>query len=318
MATCGLEKVHDGNDAGVDIVFLHGLRGNIAETWTKDGVLWPAKVLPNDVERSRIFLFGYDSGITHRDQSQVQKKEIHSDADDLCARLEAERSRTKTEDRPVIFIAHSLGGLVAAQVLVHGERREEASSARAITRNLRGMIFLGTPFRGSGSARPAEKIRKVMDFFGVDTQQDTLKLLGSDSERLDELTRAFPDVLNKRRVSQNPADQIQAFFYYEMKKTTWGIVKVQIVEPESAQLPGCGDAAPIDTNHIEICKYTSDEDHGYRLVVSAIAKSLQPVKRAAEAGSVTKTVNVSDNAKIINNAMESIHIQRQDFRFGDK
>ena len=74
-----------------------------------------------------------------------------------------------------------------------------------------------------------------MNFFGVETQQHTLNLLGRDSERLDELTRAFPDVLNKRRMSQDPADQIQAFFFYETKKTKWGAVRVQVSDYYTAQ-----------------------------------------------------------------------------------
>ena len=68
----------------------------MTETWTKDGVLWPRDLLPKDIPNSRVFLFGYDSGITHRDQSTVTKTEIHSDAEDLCAKLAAERSATKT------------------------------------------------------------------------------------------------------------------------------------------------------------------------------------------------------------------------------
>jgi hypothetical protein len=226
----------------------------MTETWTKNGVLWPKELLPKDVPKSRISLFGYDTGITHWDQNEVQRTEIHSDADDLCARLDAERSKTNTvsrsslpfrslfslslindqrstvshqalssltgikKDRPIIFIAHSLGGLVAAQILVHGDRREEASIARGITKGLRGLIFLGTPFRGSGSAKPAECIRRVLSYFHL-TQQDTLKLLGPDSERLDELTLAFAETLGKRRSSQKPEDQISAFFFFETKPT---------------------------------------------------------------------------------------------------
>lgn len=66
------------------------------KTWTKDGVLWPKNLLPKDVPESRIFLFGYDSSITQQNQSTITKTEIHSDADDLCAKLAAERSSTKT------------------------------------------------------------------------------------------------------------------------------------------------------------------------------------------------------------------------------
>lgn len=70
------------------------------KTWTKDGVLWPAEVLPKDLPDSRIFLFGYDSGITHRNREDVTKTEIHSDADDLCAKLTAERSMSHTVSEP--------------------------------------------------------------------------------------------------------------------------------------------------------------------------------------------------------------------------
>jgi len=68
----------------------------MTETWTKNGVLWPKELLPKDVPKSRIFLFGYDTGITHWDQNEVQSTEIHSDADDLCAKLDAVRSKDST------------------------------------------------------------------------------------------------------------------------------------------------------------------------------------------------------------------------------
>ncbi|RKK63859.1 hypothetical protein BFJ69_g16852 [Fusarium oxysporum] len=300
MSRYGLMQVHDGENAKVDVVFLHGLRGDREETWTQDGVLWPKDLLPQDIPESRIFLFGYDTGITHRDQSSVTKTEIHSDAEDLCAKLAAERSNTNTvrdpefqasstyymlllaadcreqEDRPIIFIAHSLGGLVAAQIVVHGEQRTEDSRTKSITKNLRGMIFLGTPFQGSSAAKPAEIARRILKFFGIDTQEHTLKLLGVDSERLDELTKAFPNVLNKRRTSKDPKDRIEAFFFYETLKTGWGRGSIQVVEADSAQLPGCGEAAPIRADHVKICKFKTVKDEGYSVVVAAIRKVMLP------------------------------------------
>lgn len=78
------------------IIFLHGLRGSMESTWSKDTVLWPRDLLPKDVPKARVYLFGYDSGITHRDQANVTKTEIHSDSDDLCAKLDAERSSSNT------------------------------------------------------------------------------------------------------------------------------------------------------------------------------------------------------------------------------
>ncbi|RBA13213.1 hypothetical protein FPRO05_13640 [Fusarium proliferatum] len=228
MAQYGLLEVHNGENAQVDIVFLHGLRGDREKAWTKNGVIWPKDLLPDDIPASRIFLFGYDTNITSAGRSGVSKTEIHGDAEDVCAKLAAERLSTQTVDRPIILVAHSLGGLVAAQILVHGEHKPENSAEASIARNVRGMIFLGTPFRGSSVAKPAEVVRRVLNLFKVDTQQQTLKLLGVDSERLDELTRAFPEILNKRRSSKDTNYRIDAFFFYETLKTKWGIGSIQV------------------------------------------------------------------------------------------
>lgn len=180
------------------------------------------------------------------------------------------------EDRPIIIVSHSLGGLVAAQLFVHGEQGNEGSSAKNIVRNIRGLIFLGTPFRGSVLGGPAESARKILKWIGVETQEQTLKLLGVDSEPLKELTRAFANMLNKRRTSKDTNDKIDAFFFYETLPTKIGLRYVQIVQPESAQLPGCGDNVPIRANHRDICKFTSNEDEGYGIVVAAITKILAP------------------------------------------
>lgn len=131
-------------------------------------------------------------------------------------------------DRPIIFVAHSLGGLVAAQILVHGEQSHSGSAAQAISKNLRGLIFLGTPFRGAKVAKPAEIARRILESFSIDTQKDTLKLLGVDSKPLDELTRAFANVLNKRRSSKDESDAIEATFFYETLKTRVGMGSVQV------------------------------------------------------------------------------------------
>lgn len=80
----------------ISIVFLHGLRGNTFDTWVKDGVLWPKDLLAEDISDSRIFLFGFDSAITHLNQGDVTLTELESDAEDLCGKLAAERARTGT------------------------------------------------------------------------------------------------------------------------------------------------------------------------------------------------------------------------------
>ncbi|KAI0436816.1 Alpha/Beta hydrolase protein [Xylaria telfairii] len=290
----GLIKIHEGKDPQVDIVFLHGLRGHPKDTWTKEGVLWPKELLATDIPASRIFLFGYDTRVVSISNPAVANTDSHSDAEDVCAKLAAERNDIKG-DRPIIFIAHSLGGLVAAQILLHGEQRELSSIAKSITKNLRGLIFLGTPFRGSKHAKLPEIVRKVVDFWGKPTQQRTLKLLNPDSEKLDELTRAFPEVLNRRRTSNDPTDKIRAYFFFETLSTSAFGISIKVVEPESAQIPGCGDCVPIRADHISICKFKTKEDEGYAVVINAIKDTLR--NAAVKKSESTKSINFYDQSR---------------------
>jgi hypothetical protein len=43
-----------GAAVGVDIVFVHGLRGGRESTWKKEKVLWPQDLLPKDIKQARI------------------------------------------------------------------------------------------------------------------------------------------------------------------------------------------------------------------------------------------------------------------------
>jgi len=93
MAKHGLQCVVPGTDPKVDIVFVHGLRADMEQTWTRDNVFWPAQLLPKEVPDARIFVFGYDSSIVKVKHGTVAKTEVRSNADDLCSKLAAERSK---------------------------------------------------------------------------------------------------------------------------------------------------------------------------------------------------------------------------------
>ena len=64
MASSGPLTLHEETDETiVDVVFVHGLRGDRLGTWTKDGVCWPRDLLPQDLPNARILSWGYDSTI---------------------------------------------------------------------------------------------------------------------------------------------------------------------------------------------------------------------------------------------------------------
>jgi hypothetical protein len=99
------------------IVFVHGLTGNRESTWTdkESGVFWPAHLLKNDIPKTRIMTFGYDADIVHF-WAMASQNFVGNHALKLVNCLAQIRERTETEDRPIIFVTHSLGGLVFEDV----------------------------------------------------------------------------------------------------------------------------------------------------------------------------------------------------------
>lgn len=49
----------------VDIVFVHGLCGDLLNTWTSSRTLWPRDLLSKDFPNARIITWGYDSNVVN-------------------------------------------------------------------------------------------------------------------------------------------------------------------------------------------------------------------------------------------------------------
>ncbi|KAI9763965.1 MAG: hypothetical protein M1840_008999 [Geoglossum simile] len=267
MAQYGLVEWHDGDKAEVDIVFVHGLWGGRESTWTKDGVIWPKDLLSEDIPNSRILSYGYDSGVVRSDTAEVTQGNLEDDARRLCSFLDDERKRTNTTGRPIIVVGHSLGGLVLAQVICSGDGAAEGDSSNSIAQKIKGMLFLGTPFYGSGIAGWGEVVRRIYSLVQK-TDQTTLKNLKLDSEELRDLRSGFPDVICERNQA---SAEVAVFFFFE-KKTTY---KVLVVGERDASCPGVGEILPIYANHLDICKFDNVEDDGYKQVR---AKIMQVIK----------------------------------------
>jgi hypothetical protein len=101
---------------------------------------------------------------------------------------------------------------------VSGDRTSTDQSINQIARNIKGMIFLGTPFRGSAVAGWGDVIRKVFNVVKT-TDKNILKSLKPDSQELKDLRKGFPDIIRKRN---DTAQRIGVVFFYE-EKDTFGV-----------------------------------------------------------------------------------------------
>lgn len=129
------------------IVAIHGLNGHPTRTWSENGRLWLTDLLPSDLPNARIFTYDYNSKAAFT--GSVSR--IDDFARTLLERLIAKRRQLSgPEKRPLLFICHSLGGIVLKKALIIAHERSDRYSS--ISRDTFGVMFLGTPHRGSDNA----------------------------------------------------------------------------------------------------------------------------------------------------------------------
>lgn len=75
-------------------------------------VYWPGDLLPSECPNARILTWGYDTVVTKTLSAPSNKNSIPSHAKDLLFALGRERPM----DRPIVVVAHSLGGIVVKEV----------------------------------------------------------------------------------------------------------------------------------------------------------------------------------------------------------
>ncbi|KAF8510206.1 hypothetical protein BU17DRAFT_55621 [Hysterangium stoloniferum] len=111
----GIKELSPGISLIIDIVAIHGLDGHREASWTTDnGSLWLRDFLPQDVPSARILTYGYDAYTQSAAALSTQTLDGH--AESFLARLASFRRISDTTKRPIIFIAHSLGGIILKHV----------------------------------------------------------------------------------------------------------------------------------------------------------------------------------------------------------
>jgi len=95
----------------ISLVAVHGLGGDRTRTWQhpKTKAKWLHDFLPGDIKNARVMVYGYNSAVAFS-KSAAGVEEF---ARDLLERLSTVR---QDGDRPLIFICHSMGGLVVKKV----------------------------------------------------------------------------------------------------------------------------------------------------------------------------------------------------------
>jgi pimeloyl-ACP methyl ester carboxylesterase len=134
--------------ANLDVVFIHGLGGCATDTWTNsNGGYWPQWVA-DDHPNAQVWALDYPAKIG-------KLLDIGSDqpGTSVLSTLILEKLVTSNiGHRPCIFVCHSLGGLITKRILLDAYRQDIKNSLRFQHENVKGLMFCGTPHRGSAIA----------------------------------------------------------------------------------------------------------------------------------------------------------------------
>lgn len=236
MGTATLEGIHRSGAganpaAAFDIVFVHGLGGHPVATWTHpdNDAFWP-RWLAERYPAVNVYTAGYESSIF----TSLLKGD-GATLNDRASTLLDLLSTRETAGRPVLFITHSLGGLLVKQVLRHSDA-VMPPRYRAVGKDVVGVLFIATPHLGSDLA-------KILCGVMAAVTSNSVKQLTHGHDTLIDLANWFGAWAGQR--------QLCVGSYYEVLKTKGAL----IVDKASANphVFGCSPVA-IDADHIGITK----------------------------------------------------------------
>ncbi|UMP07136.1 AAA family ATPase [Amycolatopsis sp. EV170708-02-1] len=210
----------------VDVVFLHGLGGDARATWMNGEAFWP-DWLGQDVPGVAVWSVGYaasPSGWLGR-AMPIQDRAVN-----VLAALQ----NVGVGERPLVFVTHSMGGLLAKQMLRHADSSSTFASFAAMAR---GVVFLATPHTGADMAKVLTGLKTVLRTTAAG------KDLARNAAHLRDLNVWYRHWVFKTG--------IVSLAFFEANKT----LSVQVVDAGSAD-PGVAGADPIaiDADHFTISK----------------------------------------------------------------
>jgi hypothetical protein len=208
-----LAKGKHNDERTIDVVAVHGLQGDAYQTWThENGTMWLESILADKIPYARIMTFGYNSTIAF--SSSVAKLEDKSI--EFINRLTMKRSSIENgSTRPIVFICHSLGGILVKKALILAHERSSDIHYRNILDNTKAIAFLGVPHRGADTAW-------WFNFAANSLKGATLNM-STHTALVKELQKTSPTLANISKQFIDRGKSLKIYTFYETRKLS-GIV----------------------------------------------------------------------------------------------
>lgn len=260
-SSLGLHVLHEPQITTLDIIFVHGLGGHSRKTWSKNhdpALFWPELWLPFEpgVSTARILTFGYDANWRGASRSVSN---ISDFAKELLFEMRFAKGRSGEDlslgSMPIIFVVHSMGGLVVKKAFLlglHDENYSEMVSA------ISAIIFLSTPHRGSNLAETLNRVLSAS--------------FQSPKSFISDLTKCSPAIEELNEQFRHHVPRLSIWSFYETLVTSIGPKKMMVLEKESSVLGYPSEISrSLQADHHDVCKYSNPVDSNYISVRNAIA-----------------------------------------------
>ncbi|KAH7012869.1 hypothetical protein EDB80DRAFT_834481 [Ilyonectria destructans] len=219
--------------------------------------------------------FGYESGLAFSKLGGG----IDTFALDLLNRLRAVREDPKCKVRPLVFIAHSLGGIVVKKALILAHHDQD--NYGGIIYSTKGVVLLGTPHRGSDLITWALLLANLTNgvSWGEVIRTALLKDLDKDSHVLSEISHQF--------VHRATPLKIRSFIEQRAEPP----LNTLIVPKNCAVLRLPNEVLiPVNPSHRTMCRFASATDQEFGLMEGVIKDILSSEETSITPSSSTNTV----------------------------
>jgi len=222
------------DDRRADIVFVHGLSSSDLAAFTCDTTkMFFPDALGKELKEFGVWTVNY-AATPHEWLGTTMP------IADRSKNLLQELTNHKLGDRPIIFVAHSMGGLIVKHMLRDASTLQNDAWHDVIDQT-RGVVFIATPNNGSDLGHFANKLSRILGF------NDTKEELKKNAPALRDL-----NVWYRNNV---PDLQIKTLVFCESP-----VLGDEMIVDESSADPGISGVVPIkvDANHVAIAKPCKD------------------------------------------------------------
>lgn len=255
-------------DTLVNVVFVHGLGGGAYSTWnsgdTSEIGFWPQRIA-EDHPRCGIWTLHYTARILEWNPfARSRTIDLLDRAAWLLGLLEQE----KISSKPIVFVSHSLGGLLVKQALQFAHSLGPANW-RNVWDRTHAVLFLATPHSGSALADVGMRLTEVLKSTGPFTRiflrpSSAIRNLEKNNPTLRYLSAWYRD---QDRVQFHEIETIA----FAERRPCMGLM---VVDETSAdpQVPNCVPIPLPGDDHISIAKPTSTKHEVYRRLSDLLAE----------------------------------------------